>query len=147
MKTEEQKKKAREYAKNYREKNIEKAREYAREKYAKNKDKHKEWNRRRKHDNPAKWLLWIATSRAKKNSIEISISEEDIIVPEVCPILGIKIAPNDGAVCSSSLSLDRKDPSKGYVPGNVFVISHRANNLKRDMTISQLKALLKYMEE
>lgn len=147
MKTDEQKRKAREYAKEYRANNLEKSREYARKKYAKNKDKHKEWNRRRKHDNPAKWLLWIATARAKKNNIEITIQESDIIIPDVCPILGIKIAPNDGAVSGSSLSLDRKDTTKGYVPGNVFVISHRANNLKRDMTISQLKALLKYMEE
>lgn len=44
-------------------------------------------------------------------------------------------------------SLDRKDNSKGYVPGNVFIISHRVNTLKGSISLEELRALLKYMKE
>jgi hypothetical protein len=33
------------------------------------------------------------------------------------------------------------------VPGNVFVISHRANNLKNDATVTEVEAVLRYMLE
>jgi hypothetical protein len=38
-------------------------------------------------------------------------------------------------------SLDRIDRSKGYVPGNVRVISLRANLLRKDITHRELRAL------
>lgn len=44
-----------------------------------------------------------------------------------------------------SPSLDRVIPELGYVPGNVIVISWRANNLKRDATIEELEAVIAYM--
>lgn len=43
--------------------------------------------------------------------------------------------------------LDRLVPSKGYVKGNVRWISRRANRIKSDATIDELKKILKYMEE
>jgi hypothetical protein len=38
-------------------------------------------------------------------------------------------------------SLDRIDHQKGYVPGNVRVISLRANLLRKDITPEELRAL------
>lgn len=46
----------------------------------------------------------------------------------------------------NSPSLDRRDPSLGYVKGNVGVISDRANLLKSNMTLEELKKLVSYME-
>jgi hypothetical protein len=46
-----------------------------------------------------------------------------------------------------SPSLDRIDPSKGYVKGNVRVISARANLLKNDATVGELTLVLEDLRE
>lgn len=83
-------------------------------------------------------LLGNARGRAKVKDMEFSISKEDIIIPDVCPILGIKLARNKGKVSSNSISLDRLDSTKGYVKGNVQVISFLANTMKSSATPEQL---------
>jgi hypothetical protein len=47
----------------------------------------------------------------------------------------------------SSPSLDRIDNSKGYVKGNVAVISFRANTLKNNATADELRAIANFMDE
>ena len=97
-------------------------------------------------------LLYAARSRAKKNGLECTITVDDIVIPEFCPALGIKLEPRVGAGRSNreeigcSPSLDRIDNSKGYVPGNVAVISLRANMIKTDATAAELKAVASYIE-
>jgi hypothetical protein len=43
----------------------------------------------------------------------------------------------------SSLSLDRIDPNKGYIEGNVCFICHRANTIKNNLTLQEMELLLK----
>lgn len=43
-------------------------------------------------------------------------------------------------------SLDRINPDRGYVPGNVQVISFRANTLKNNATREELAKVLAYMK-
>lgn len=86
-----------------------------------------------------------ARSRAKKSDIEFTIKEDDIIIPEVCPILNIKLTENEGTSGPNSYSLDRIDNSKGYISGNIQVISMRANQIKNDSTIDELELLIKYL--
>ncbi len=88
-----------------------------------------------------RYEMWC---RVKKNSkprgLEFTLFQDDIpVVPTVCPILGIAIKPNhlSGAI-DSSPSLDRIDNSKGYIPGNVRIISNRANRLRSDATSVEL---------
>lgn len=93
-----------------------------------------------------KRLLYSARNRAKKKGQECTITEADIVVPEFCPILGIKMFRVPGQrQHGPSPSLDRVDNTKGYIPGNVRVISYRANTCKNNMTPEQIKRLYHYV--
>lgn len=48
----------------------------------------------------------------------------------------------DGKVHHNSLSLDKLDPSKGYVQGNVVWCSYLTNTMKRDLTETEFSAML-----
>lgn len=97
-----------------------------------------------RHD-PRGYLLARARERAKHKGWEFSITKEDIVVPTHCPLLGIEINPK-AKDRHSSPSLDRKDSSKGYTPDNVWVVSSRANTLKNDATLQELKTLVENLE-
>lgn len=100
-------------------------------------------------EHPEQILLSRARSRAKKKKIECSIVEGDIIIPNVCPLLGIplhKVGLN-GKALDTSPSLDRIDSTKGYVKGNVWVISWRANSLKNDATLDELEKLVSALRQ
>jgi hypothetical protein len=77
-------------------------------------------------------MLARAKSRCKKSGLEFSITTDDVDIPATCPILGIKIEQTKGrsGAFKNSPSLDRIDNSKGYIPGNVQVISQLANSMK-----------------
>jgi len=108
--------------------------------------------RRRAEDyslNPGLYLLDIARKRAKKFSLEFNISDSDIHVPERCPITGVKLAifvTDRSESYRNAASLDRVDNSKGYIVGNVRVISRMANMMKRDLTIETAEKLIQYMK-
>ena len=77
--------------------------------------------------------------KAKELGFDFNISEEDVIIPTHCPILGVELVLNEGKLAGNSASLDRIDSSKGYVKGNVWVISHKANAMKSNATLAELK--------
>ncbi len=77
----------------------------------------------------------------------ITITLNDIIVPEKCPLLDIPIFAGQGKKCANSPSLDRILNVYGYVPGNVHVISNRANELKRDAQSTELLMLASRLAE
>jgi hypothetical protein len=91
-------------------------------------------------------LFTHAKARSKKTNREFSIDKTDIIIPDRCPILGIKLQENKNSCKDSSYSLDRIDNSKGYIKGNVHVISHRANQIKSSATIEELKMIVNYLQ-
>lgn len=91
-------------------------------------------NYRKKH--PERKLLYGARNRAKKVGLDFDIEESDIIIPEYCPLLGIKLELL--GQCDNSPSLDRIDNSKGYIKGNVWVISFKANRMKNTATLDEL---------
>lgn len=94
------------------------------------------------------YRLYIAAKvRAKKNRVPFNISWEDVHIPEKCPLLGITLARGMGQQVQSSPSIDRIDPTKGYVKGNIWVISYRANAIKRDATIEEFKTILSAWEK
>lgn len=86
-----------------------------------------------------RYLLNRARSRAKADGMPFSITLEDISIPGTCPILGIPLVRGQaGRAAPGSPTLDRIICELGYVKGNVQVISHRANSMKRDGTLQEL---------
>lgn len=88
-------------------------------------------------------------SRAKREGTLFNLDVSDIVIPKVCPVLGIKlVTTNQGSgYHTNSPSLDKIDPTKGYTKGNVRVISARANLLKNDATAHELRLVLADLEE
>lgn len=88
-----------------------------------------------------------AKVRAKAKGIPFTITTKDIVIPDVCPVLGVTLTRPDGTSRGPgdySPSLDRIVPELGYVPGNIRVISYRANRIRNDATIEELEAVLRY---
>ena len=83
-------------------------------------------------------------SRAKLAGIPFDLEKSDIVVPEVCPVLGIYLVTISGLGANqyTSPSVARIDPEKGYTKGNIRVISQRANLLKSNATIEELTRVL-----
>lgn len=100
---------------------------------------------------PRKKMLYAARARANKLGVEFTITVDDIEIPTHCPVLGIPLESRVGQGRSNtyqipnSPSLDRIVNDKGYVPGNIAVISFRANLLKRDATADELQAIVDYI--
>ncbi len=93
--------------------------------------------------------LMLARRRARIKGLEATIRVADVNWPTHCPVLGIKLDYSRSPDRSRDAipSLDRWDNSKGYVPGNVFVISYRANTLKNNANIEELESILRYLRE
>lgn len=106
----------------------------------------REWQRARRLAHPIKRMMQEAKARADKRGFEFSINESDVDMPTVCPVLGIPIGIGHGARADGSPSIDRIDTRRGYVAGNVRVISWRANRLKNDATLAELRAIVRYVE-
>jgi hypothetical protein len=85
------------------------------------------------------YRMWkSAQERAIKKGLEFSILVEDIKIPEFCPLLNKKLIIGDR---NYTPSLDRIDSTKGYTKDNIWVISHRANQIKNDATIEELEKI------
>lgn len=92
----------------------------------------------------ARLLYKNIKSRCKRIGREFSIELEDIIIPEKCPVFGFELKRENKQTWMCAPSVDRIDSSKGYIKGNITVVSRRANILKRDATIDELEQLLNY---
>lgn len=82
---------------------------------------------------PLQKMVYSVRSSAKKRGLACTITPEDIFVPERCPVLGIPLVQSVGTKSrvDGTVTIDRIDNSKGYVPGNIMVVSWRANRLKK----------------
>lgn len=87
-------------------------------------------------------LLDRAKQRSKRKNWPFNLKKEDIKIPDKCPVLNkpfIHLHKDWG------YSLDRIDNSKPYTKNNICVISKRANRLKADSSLIELKQLLNYL--
>lgn len=83
--------------------------------------------------------MWkSAKNRAAKKGLEFNIEESDIIIPAICPLLNIPIMFGTRKDYNSSPSIDRIDNTKGYIKGNIWIISKKANTMKNSATLEEL---------
>ena len=75
--------------------------------------------------------------------LDFNLEIEDIIIPSVCPIFHTPWINNDPDLSPSG---DRIDPTKGYIKGNIQVISNKANRIKSNASISDLEKVLEFMK-
>ena len=113
---------------------------YGKEWYVQNKERQQETQKRYREKYLDRCLWRNARLRAKKNGIEFTITYSDIVIQSVCPVFGVDYSTGGMAAAS----LDRIDNSVGYVPGNIQVISRRANTMKGDATIEEMKIFAKW---
>lgn len=81
---------------------------------------------------------------AKKRGIHFDLKYTDFELPEVCPILGMKLEYGSGHDGNSPChaTLDRIDNNLGYIPGNVMVISRLANAMKNEASFDQIQTFI-----
>ena len=106
-------------------------------------------------ENPADYFYSAATPRSRgvlwpiftPALIGRALELPDIQIPEICPVLGIRLERGNRGGCAASASLDRIVPELGYTKGNVHVISLRANRLKSDATPAELRLVADFFEQ
>lgn len=111
-----------------------------------------ERERYRTSDNTLSYQLRTIKNKCKKLGIPFNITLDQIEQPEYCPVLGIKLNYAWGGgggftTKGNKASIDKLIPELGYVLGNVFVISWRANKLKSDMNFDEISGIFNYMKE
>lgn len=94
-------------------------------------------------------IMWKhAKDRSMKYGYEFNIEESDIIIPEICPILEVPLVLGEKGNYEYTPSIDRIDNSKGYIKGNIQIISKKANSMKNSATEEELikfcKNILRY---
>lgn len=115
--------------------------------YANNTEHKKAMSKAWRAANPLATQYHSLRQRAAKAGIPFRIKLEDIDVPTHCPILGVRLRRHKGKPGPNSPSVDRINSRRGYFPDNIRVISYRANMMKRDGTLAEWEAIVRYMRK
>jgi hypothetical protein len=104
--------------------------------------------KKRRVERPEAHIYFRVKVSAKQRNLEFNLDLEDIKIPEFCPLLGIKLEYTPkGRAKFNTPSVDRIDSCKGYIKGNVWVISNKANTMKQDVSLKLLKTFAKNVIE
>ena len=95
--------------------------------------------------NPIKKFFAQWKSRANHRGRPFDLKESDIVFPLVCPVLGIPMNYED-IKSDGYPHLDEIIPEKGYVSGNVKIISQRANRIKQDGSAEEHLKIAAYIQ-
>ena len=149
-----------EYEKEYRQKNKERIAEYDKEYYQKNKESIAEWQKEydKSRAKPTTEVYRYFGDRAsklktksRKNKIPYDLDGKYLqsIYPEdgKCPALNVEMKAGSDSDWRLSPSVDRIDPSGGYVRGNVIWISWLANCIKSSATPKQIIAVGEFYKQ
>lgn len=106
------------------------------------------WTRKWNLEHPQQYILSRCKASAKKLGLEFNLILDDIIIPELCPVFGLKLEHHigKGKRHDNTISIDRVDNLKGYIKGNIAIISWKANKLKNNASIADLENIIIYMK-
>lgn len=99
---------------------------------------------------PETWVssrMVFMRNRSKVRGWPFALTPADVLVATHCPVFGTKLEFGGRRNNPDSPSIDRIDNRLGYVAGNVWVISLRANHLKNDSTLEELEQLTKVLRK
>lgn len=86
-----------------------------------------------------------AKYRAAKRGLEFTIVLADVPpLPEKCPVRGVVFSFGSSKNHDDAATIDRIDARKGYVPGNLVIVSWRVNRLKSNATLAELRQLVDF---
>lgn len=83
---------------------------------------------------------------AKHTGWEWDLQMGDLFWPETCPILGMTLDWFAETRQENSPSFDRVDSNRGYVKGNVQIVSWRANRIKNNGTAFEHRRIAEYLD-
>jgi hypothetical protein len=92
-----------------------------------------------------------AKERAKKLGVPFNLNKDYVyaLTPDVCPVFGTPFVfrgSGVGGMSMSSATLDRLAPAKGYVRGNVAVVSMKANAIKSNASAEEIRKVADWLE-
>lgn len=102
------------------------------------------WQKAARRKNPVAYMLSRAKSRAAALGVPFALSAADVCIPKRCPVFGLVLRIAEGAPDEASPELDRIRPELGYVPGNVMVLSRKANRMKQDASLKDLRRFARF---
>ncbi len=113
---------------------------------------HPEKDKRYRLRYPFKKLYLRARKIASEQNLPFFKSYEEFQkelspVPTRCPVLGIPIFLSSDCNFDNRGSIDRIDSKKGYMPGNIAIISMRANAIKNNGTAEEHRKIADWMDQ
>lgn len=123
---------------------------YGQKHYLRNKERSNNRTRQyvmgRKFKDPSGYLCTRIRNRAAEKGVDFDLEPEDFVIPERCPISDIPLFFSDNKRTDNTPSVDRIDNDKGYIKGNIAIISWRANKLKSDSSQEEIARLHEYLK-
>jgi hypothetical protein len=111
---------------------------------------YKKWSK----DNVLRFRLTAARNRAKQKGIDFSINLPylELLLNKqngMCPYLKIKLTHTKNALTTNggfeTISIDRIDSSKGYIKGNVELVSGIINSMKNTLSKEEFIHTIKWV--
>lgn len=86
------------------------------------------------------WLWHKTKKRAKRQGILFTLRLEDVPkIPRRCPVFGMVMTfEGSHQDKENTPTMDRIDNARGYVRGNITVVSWKANRIKSQLTVEEI---------
>ena len=104
--------------------------------------------------NPIPQLIFAFKKRAKRQKVPFDLTIEDISnllknAGNICPVLGVKMTTTElgSGDTDYSPSFDGIYPKKGYIKENIVIVSNKANRIKTDATVDEIRKVPDFYEK